>query len=190
MKSVQTSKRIWGIDININSNIFGCENENQSVIVFDNNLEFLKRIKLETSQINSDTDTNSIKLYKESMYVMFGRYLPFHLQIFSLEGELQRCLIPESVIEWSFFFSIDQLENIIVADWYKDRIKIFSKEGEPIHTINSGMLPGDPNGVAINNKNRIIVAQENKKCCLLALNTIMIDFYFINLLLVYYINKT
>ena len=173
VKSVRTEKRVWGIDTNESTNIYGCEYKNKSVIVFDNNLEFLKRIKLETSQINSDTLTHSIKLYKESMYVMFGRYLPFPLQIFSLEGELQRCLIPKSEIIWSYFFSIDRLGYIVVADWGKNRIRIFSKEGEPIHTINSGMLPGDqkfyyPNGVAINKKNRIIVAQENKKCCLLA----------------------
>ena len=172
VKSVRTEKRVWGIDTDENTNIYGCEYLNQSVIVFDNNLKFLKRIKLETSQINSNTDTNSIKLYEESMYVMFGMFPPFYLQIFSLEGELQRCLIPESEIEWSYFFSMDRLGNIIVADWYKNAIKIFNKEGEPIHTINSDMLPGDhfssPNGVAINKKNRIIVAQGNKECSLLA----------------------
>ena len=172
VKSVRTEKRVWGIDTDENTNIYGCEDKNQSVIVFDNNLKFLKRIELDTSQINSNTDTHSIKLYKESMYVMFGRYPPFHLQIFSLEGELQRCLIPESEIGWSYFFSMDRFGNIIVADWYKHRIRIFSREGEPIHTINTGMLPGDhfssPNGVAINKKNRIIVAPGNKECSLLA----------------------
>ena len=173
VKSVQTEKRVWGIDTNENTNIYGCEYKNKSVIVFDNNLEFLKRIKLDTSQNKSNTVTHSIKLYKESMYVMFGRYPPFPLQIFSLEGELQRCLIPGSEIVWSYFFSIDRLGNIVVADWGKNRIRIFSKEGEPIHTIDTGMLPGDqkfynPYGVAINKKNRIIVAQRNKECSLLA----------------------
>ena len=173
VKSVKTEKRVWGIDTNENTNIYGCEIINQSVIVFDNSLEFLKRIKLETSKIKPDTLIHSIKLYRESMYVMFGRFPPFPLQIFSLEGELQRCLIPESEIRWSYFFSMDRLGNIVVADWGKNRIRIFSKEGEPIHTIDSDMLPGDqefynPYGVAINKKNRIIVAQENKECCLLA----------------------
>ena len=117
VKSVQTEKIVWGIDIDRNMNIYECEYANKSVIVFDNNLKFLKRIKLETSQIKSDTQTHSIKLYKDSMYVMFGDFLPFHLQIFSLEGELVRCLIPTSEIELSYFFSIDRFGNIIVADW-------------------------------------------------------------------------
>ena len=173
VKSVQTEKRVSGIDIHRNTNIYGCERSNKSVIVFDNNLKFLKRIELETSQIESYTQTHSIKLYKDSMYVMFGDSPPFHLQIFSLEGELVRCLIPTSEIEWSYFFSIDRFENIIVADCDDNRIKIFNKEGELLHTINSDMLPGDqefcsPRGVAINKKNRIIIAHMNKACCLIA----------------------
>ena len=173
VKSVQTEETVWGIDIDRNRNIYGCENDNKSVTVFDNNLKFLKRIKLETSQIESNTYTESIKLYKDSMYIMFGRYPPFHLQIFSLEGELVRCLIPKSEIKWSYFFSIDRLENIIVADWGNSRIKIFNKEGELLHTIDSDMLPGNqefyrPLGVAINKKNRIIIAQKNKACNLIA----------------------
>ena len=65
-----------------------------------------------------------------------------------------RCLIKQSEIRFSYFFAIDQLGNIIVADWYENEIKIFSKEGEVVHTITSDMLPGDqkfdcPFGVAI-----------------------------------------
>ena len=171
--SVQTEERVWGIDIDRNTNIYGCEFDNKLVIVFDNNLKFLKRIKLETSQIQSNTETHCIKLYKDSMYVMFGDFLPFHLQIFSLEGQLLRCLIPRSEFEWSLFFSIDRLGNIIVANWAENLIKIFNKEGELIHTINSDMLPGDqkffrPTGVAVNKKNIIIIAHENKECSLIA----------------------
>ena len=97
----------------------------------------------------------------------------FPLQIFSLEGELERCLIPESEIGSSHFFSIDRFGNIIVADWGNHRIRIFNKEGERIYSIASGMLPGDhkfryPTGVAVDRKNMIIVTQQNKECCLLA----------------------
>ena len=172
VKSVQTEERVWGIDIDRNMNVYVCEVDKKSVIVFDNNLKFLKRIKLETSQIKSNTETYSIKLYKDSMYVMFA-YSPFPLQIFSLEGELVRCLIPTSEIGMGYFFSIDQFGNIIVADWGKKQIKIFNKEGELLHTIDSAMLPRDqefdcPRGVAINKKNRIIIAHKNIICNLLA----------------------
>ena len=175
VKSVETENIVWGMDIDANTNIYGCEVLNKSVIVFDNNLKFLKRIELQTYQITSNTQTYSLKLYTDRMYVMFGERTPppFHLQIFSLEGELIKCLIPESEIVLSYFFSIDRLGNIIVADWGRSRIKIFNKEGESIHTITSDMLPGDmelcsPYGIATNRNNRIIVAHRNKECCLLA----------------------
>ena len=83
------------------------------------------------------------------------------------------CLIDQSEICCCFFFSIDQLGNIIVADWEGNQIKIFSEEGQVLHTITSDNLPGDqkiiyPFGVSVDQKNRIIVAQHNKKCNLLA----------------------
>ena len=176
IKSVKTNSRVRGIDINSNSDIYGCEFFNQSVIVFDKNLKFLKRIELKTTQIRFDTQTRSIKLYKDKMYVMFGGNIfspPFHLQVFTQGGELVRSLIQESEIGSSSSFSIDQSGNILVADWYHHRIKIFSKKGTVIHTITTGMLPRDqkissPKGIAVDKKNRIIVAQNSKKCNLLA----------------------
>ena len=175
IKSVETENIVWGIDTNTNTDIYGCEESKQSIVVFDKDLKFLKRIKLRTTQVTSDTYTRSIKLYEDKMYVMFDDFpsLPFPLQIFNLEGELVKCLIKENEISRSQFFSIDRLGNIIVTDWWRDQFKIFSKEGDVLHTITSAMLPGDqsfsfPRGVAIDKQNRIIVAHQNKKCNLLA----------------------
>ena len=175
IKSVETENIVWGIDTNTNTDIYGCEYSKQSIVAFDKDLKFLKRIKLRTTQINSNTSTRSIKLYEDKMYVIFDDYpsLPFHLLIFNLEGELVKCLIKENEIRYSDLFSIDRLGNVIVTDWGKHQIKIFSKEGDVLHTITSAMLPGDqrffrPNGVAIDKQNRIIVAHNNKKSNLLA----------------------
>ena len=176
IKSVETENRVWGINTNTNTDIYGCEESNQSIVVFNKDLKFLKRIKLRATQVTSKTYTNSIKLYEDKMYVMFDDFyssLPFPLQIFNLEGELVKCLIEENEISHSSFFSIDLLGNVIVTDWGGYQIKIFSKEGDVLHTITSAMLPGDqkfsyPNGVAIDKQNRIIVAHQNKKCNLLA----------------------
>ena len=176
IKSVETENKVWGIDTNTNTEIYGCEINKQSIVVFDKDLKFLKRIKLRATQVTSNTRTNCIKLYEDKMYVMFYDLfssLPFLLQIFNLEGELVKCLIKENEISHSDFFSIDRLGNIIVTDWSENQIKIFSKEGDVLHTITSAMLPGDqefscPRGVAIDKQNRIILAHRNKKCNLLA----------------------
>ena len=176
LKSVQTENDIKGIESNNNSDIYACEYFNQSIVVFDNDLKFQRRIKLNTTQVNSNTRTYSMKLHEANMYVMFSHSSsppPFHLQIFTLEGELVRCLIKQSEIGVSYFFSIDELGNIFVTDCVEYQIKIFSKDGEVLHTILSDMLPGDqeldsPTGVAIDKQNRIIVAHCHKKCKLLA----------------------
>ena len=182
IKSVQTENKIFGIESNNNSDIYVCEYSDRSIVVFDKDLIFQKRIKLKTSQFNSmmhivfPIPVCSMKLHGSNMYVMFDRFLsppPFYLQTFTLEGELVRCLIKQIEIRFSQFFSIDRLGNIIVADCWGNQIKIFSNEGEVLHTITSNMLPGDqkidgPTGVAIDQQNRIIVAQCNEKCNLLA----------------------
>ena len=175
IKSVETEDRVYGIDTNTNTDIYGCEINKQSIVVFDKDLKFLKRIKLRATQVTSNTSTRSIKLYEDKMYVMFDDYpsLPFPLRIFNLEGELVKCLIKGNEISRSQFFSIDRLGNIIVTDCWRNQIKIFSKEGDVLHTITSDMLPGDqefsfPTGVAIDKKNRTIIANGNKKCNLLA----------------------
>ena len=67
-KSVRTEKTVYGIDIDRNTNIYGCEINNNSVIVFDNNLKFLKRIKLETSH-NQIRHTNSQHQTIQRQYV-------------------------------------------------------------------------------------------------------------------------
>ena len=173
IESVKTENRIWGIEVDEQTNIYGCELSKQSIVVFDMNLKFLRRIKLKSSHLHSNALTYSMKLYQNNMYVMFSSCPTFHLQIFSLEGDLIRCLIPKEEIGGSYFFTIDQVRNIIVADWWGKQIKIFNNEGDTIHTITNENLAETekfyfPRGVALDNSNRIIVAQENPESCLQA----------------------
>ena len=173
IESAKTENSIWGIEVYKQTNIYGCELLNQSIVVFDMNLKFLRRIKLKSSHLQSNTKTYSMKLYQNNMYVMFGHCPTFHLQIFSLEGDLIRCLIPKKEIKFSYFFTIDQVGNIIVADCGGDQIKIFNNEGDTIHTITNEDLTENekfyhPAGVALYNSNRIIVAHLNPNSCLQA----------------------
>ena len=175
VKSFKTERPVSGIYINKNVDIYGCEVSNKTVIVFDKFLKFQKTIKLRTTYVRYDTTVHSIILFEDKMYVMFdGRISPpFHLQVFTQKGELVRCLLKQNEIGSSYFFSIDMSGNIIVADRKQCEIKIFSNKGVAFHTITTSMLPGDqeisrPRGIAIDKKNRIIVAQQNKKCNLLA----------------------
>ena len=85
VKSVVTEHRVWSLDIS--SNIYGCELFNKSVSVFDKNLNFLKRIPLKSPHFTFGTQTYSIKLYENNMYVMFSGS-GYRLQVFSQDGQL------------------------------------------------------------------------------------------------------
>eukprot|EP00800_Vazella_pourtalesii_P005874 TRINITY_DN1705_c0_g1_i3.p1 TRINITY_DN1705_c0_g1~~TRINITY_DN1705_c0_g1_i3.p1 ORF type:complete len:385 (-),score=103.08 TRINITY_DN1705_c0_g1_i3:14-1168(-) len=139
VKSVVTEKMVYGMDIS--NNIYGCEYRNNSVIVFDKNLNFLKRIPLKSPHITSDTSIISIRLYENHMYVMFRRS-DYRIQVFSQDGQLLRLVIPSSDINGSFF-SLDRIGNIIVADYWANQIKIFSNSSHLIHTISNDNLTED-----------------------------------------------
>ena len=158
--------------MDISNNIYGCEYYNQSVIVFDKNLNFLKRIPLKSPHFTSDTTTFSIKLYASNMYVMFRRSA-YCLQVFSQDGQLIRGVIPSSDIKDSYFFSLDQFGNIILADCLRNQIKIFSNSGQLIHIISNANLTEDqkldrPIGISVDKQNNIVIAHFNKKCSLIA----------------------
>ena len=170
VKSVVTENMVCGMDIS--SDIYGCEYDNRSVIVFDKNLKFLKRIPLKSPHVLSYTRTYSIRLYGNNMYVMFGGS-DYCLQVFSQDGQLIRGVIRSSDIEGSLFFSLDQFGNIIVANCLGNQIKIFSNSGQIIHTISNDTLTEDqklsrPKGISVDKQNNIIVALVNTKCNLIA----------------------
>ena len=170
LKSVVTENMVFGMDIS--SNIYVCEYNNQSVSVFDKNLNFLKRIPLKYPYFTSDTVTYSIRLYENNMYVMFDKS-DYCLQVFSQDGQLIRGVIRSSDINYSLFFSLDRFGNIIVADCWRYQIKIFSNSGQLIHSISNYTLTEDqklfyPRGISVDKQNNIVVAQKNKKCNLIA----------------------
>ena len=170
VKSVVTEKLVYGMDIS--SNIYVCEYYNQSVIVFDKNLKFLKRIPLKSPHVTSDTYTFSIRLYENNMCVMFS-VSEYSLQVFSQDGQLIRGVIRSSDIKFSLFFSLDQIGNIIAADYSGHQIKIFSNSGLLIHSISNDTLTEDqklyyPTGISVDKQNNIVVAQQNRKCNLIA----------------------
>ena len=158
--------------MDISNSIYVCEYRNNSVIVFDKNLNFLKRIPLKSPHITSDTYFYSIRLYENNMYVMFDEF-DYCIRVFSQEGQLIRSLIASSDVARSFFFSLDLIGNIIIADCFGNQIKIFSDTGNLIHTISNDKITQDqklcdPRGISVDKQNNIVVANWNKKCNLIA----------------------
>ena len=169
IKSIRTDDLVYGIDIS--NNIYVCEYYNQSVSVFDTNLKFLSRIPLKSPHFTSNTSTLNIRLHENNMYITFVRS-HYCLQVFSQDGQLIRGVIPKGDIVTSFF-SLDRIGSIIVADCLRKQIKIFSNSGRLIHTISNDTLTEDqklvsPTGISVDKLNNIVVANNNKKCCLIS----------------------
>ena len=99
IKLVVRGGPLYGMDIS--DNIYACEYYNQSVSVFDKNLNSLKRIPLKSPHFTSDTLTYSIRLYEDNMYVMFIES-DYCLQVFSQDGQLIRGLIPNCRVSINF----------------------------------------------------------------------------------------
>ena len=95
IKSVAPENLLYGMEIS--DNIYACEYFNQSVSVFDKNLNFLKRIPLKSPHIPSFTLIYSIRLYEDNMYVMFDGS-DYCLEVFSQDGLLIRGVIPGGCI--------------------------------------------------------------------------------------------
>ena len=170
IQSVVTEKEVFSIDIS--NNIYVCEFSNQLVSVFDTKLNFLNRIPLKSPHITPDTTTYSIRLHENNMFVTFGMS-DYSLQIFSQDGQLIRGVISTSDIKYSYYFSLDRIGNIIVSDYFGHKIKIFSNSGLLIHTISNDKLTEDqklyyPAGISVDKHNYIVVANGNKKCCLMS----------------------
>ena len=170
IKSVGTEKSVYGMDVS--NSIYLCESINISVTVFDKNLKFLKRILLKSPHFTSNTFTYSIRLHENTMYVMFYES-DYSLQVFSQDGQLIRAVIQSSDIGLSYFFSLDQIGNIFVADNLRHGIRIFSSSGHLIHIISNDTLTEDqklhrPMGISVDKQNNIVVANQNKKSILVA----------------------
>ncbi|KAI6646323.1 hypothetical protein LOD99_9275 [Oopsacas minuta] len=171
-KSVKLKNDVRGMDIYINNMLYVCESINLSILLLDMELKVQKGIILNTPHITYSTRITSIQLYQDNMYVKF-HHSPFHTQIFSLDGELVRCIIEKTEILFCNFFTIDQFGNIIIPDYFGNKINIFSNSGELIHTISNSNLAEDgmlmcSQGVAIDKNNRIIIAQDSLKYNLIA----------------------
>ena len=122
---------------------------------------------------------------------MFGMS-DYRLQVFSQDGQLTSGVIRNSDIMSSSFFSLDQIGNIIVADCWEDRIKIFSNSGQLIHSISNdtptkGKKLSRPTAISTHKQNNIVVAHMNMECSLIAFKTHKLFPYFILFLL--FINK-
>ena len=90
------------------------------------------------------------------------------IHVFTSSGEITRSFIPMGKTEplhRAYFFCIDKQSNIVITDFTMDDIKVYSSDGQLMHTIGQmGHKPGrflQPTGIAIY-KSKLICVSGNE----------------------------
>ena len=146
-----------------NRQIYVTDEFNNRIHIFDENLVFKQLFHHPTMFRPVD-----VKFSTNQMFVLSMIDNPC-IHIFTLSGEKSHWLISRGYkrqVRAGLFFCLDARNNIIISDYSAHNIKVFSPEGELLHTIRGeGEVPGMlylPTGIAILNGNTLVSASESK----------------------------
>ena len=106
-----------------------------------------------------------VKFSNNEMFVLSCEDNPC-LHVFSLSGEKSRSIVTSGIfgmqVSIPYSFCLDGHNNILISDCYASNIRVFSPEGDLLHTIGQqGHQAGTfylPTGIAINNNKLICVS--------------------------------
>ena len=143
--------------------VFIADTGNVRICIHDPDLNHLRNITLQSMSRPSD-----VKVSRDRLYVLCPRSNPC-LHVLTLEGDKLHSLITcgegMDVLQ-PLFFCLDPLNNFIVTDWKSHLIRVFSPEGNLLHTIGReghqlGMFHR-PTGVAVTPNGRIVCVSYNE----------------------------
>ena len=143
--------------------VFIADSNNDRICIHDPDLNHLRNITLQSMSQPSD-----VKVSRDRLYVLFPYDNPC-LLVLTLEGDKLHSLITcgEGMdVLRSFFFCLDPLNNFVLSDIKSHSIRVFSPEGNLLHTIGreghqQGMF-SEPAGVAVTPNGRLVCVSENE----------------------------
>ena len=143
--------------------VFITDSENNRICMHDPDLNHLRNITLPSMSLPFD-----VKLSRDRLYVLCPYSNPC-LLVLTLEGDKLHSLITcgdrMDVLE-PWFFCLDPLNNFVLSDSDSHSIRVFSPEGNLLHTIGrKGHQQGmfyHPRGVAITPNGRIVCVSQNE----------------------------
>ena len=160
-----------GMAINYLGDIYVCDSKNNRVAVYDKDLEFKSNLthrELIHPRGIQFTDENILVLAKRRRFGSKDNNLFF---IFTQEHEFIRKMYltgVSGIMGETGSFCLDAKDNIFMSDWQSECVYIFTMDGKLVHQIGNcdSELFSSPYGVAIDNRNRIIVLDEKEENCL------------------------
>ncbi|KAI6654186.1 hypothetical protein LOD99_3030 [Oopsacas minuta] len=143
--------------------VFIADTRNNRISVHDTDLNHLRNI---THQ--SMTKPYDVKVSRDRVYVLYPDNNPC-MHVLTLEGDKLHSLITCGQgmdVLCPVFFCLDPLNNFVISDEGSHSIRIFSPEGNLLHTIGTeghqqGMLYY-PQGIAITPNGRLVSVSENE----------------------------
>ena len=143
--------------------VFIADSNNDRICIHDPDLNHLRNIT--HLSMSGPTD---VKVSRDCLYVLCPYNNPCML-VLTLEEDMVHSLITcgEGMdVLLPLFFCLDPLNNFILSDVDSHSIRVFSPEGNLLHTIGreghlSGMLY-NPRGVAITPNGRLVCVSENE----------------------------
>ena len=144
--------------------VFIPDSGNNRICIHDPNLNHLRNITHKSLSCPI-----CVKLSRDRLYVLCV-LKNLCIVVLTLEGEKLHSLITcgEGMdVSYSFSFCLDHLHNFLISYYWTNSIRVFSPEGNLLHTIGrKGHQPGMfsyPTGVAITPNGRLVCVTENKK---------------------------
>ena len=143
--------------------VFIADCNNDRICIHDPDLNHLRNITHESISLPS-----GLKVSRDCLYVLCPHDSPCML-VLTLEGDMLHSLITcgEGMdVLRPFFFRLDPLNNFVLSDYKSHSIRVFSPEGNLLHTIErEGHQLGMfylPEGVAITPNGRLVCVSQNE----------------------------
>ena len=142
--------------------VFIADTGNNRICIHDPDLNHLRNITHESMSRPLD-----VKVSRDCLYVLCSTN-PCML-VLTLEGDKLHSLITRGEgmdVSEPYFFCFDSLNNYVISDSSSHSVRVFSPEGNLLHTIGrEGHQPGmfyEPRGVAVTSNRRLVCVSENE----------------------------
>ena len=142
--------------------VFIADYGNDRICIHDPDLNHVRNITHPSMSLPYD-----VKVSRDRLYVLCLHNNPC-LHVLTLEGDKLHSLITRGEgmdVLTPFFFCLDPLNNFVISDWRSHSIRVFSPEGNLLHTIGrkgheQGMFR-DPTGVTVAPNGRLVCVSRN-----------------------------
>ena len=144
----------------INGDIYVCDSVKDIILVYSMDLGY--RTSFGKGKLRYPQD---IELSQDRIYILDEGNPCIH--IFNRDHSYSHSIISKGTGEdvgHGTFFTLDIEDNILIADYERDVVSIFTKGGDLIHQIGKGTnYFNGPLGIAINGMNKIVVADRKQE---------------------------